>query len=152
MENIKLNKSMINKFFGGMDLDCIEQVKGLVEQGAVLNPKDGNLYLGNTNQHIGTDYFTNAWYYERDDYSVGDQTIIIATNPSEADYDFVKIECSPVGSDGWDLAQPYNNITDECFGSDFRVYQLQIETAEDEWEDFPIWFEDRESATIYLED
>lgn len=152
MENIKLNKSMINKFFGGMDLDCIEQVKGLVEQGAVLNPKDGNLYLGNTNQHIGTDYFTNAWYYERDDYSVGDQTIIIATNPSEADYDFVKIECSPVGSDGWDLAQPYNNITDECFGSDFRVYQLQIETAEDEWEEFPSWFEDRESATIYLED
>lgn len=152
MRNIKLNENLINKFFGGLDSDCIEQVKELVEKGAVLNLNDGNLYLNNINQHIGTDYFNNAWYYERDDYSVGDQTVIIATHPSEADYDFIKIECSPVGSDGWDLAQPYNNTTDECFGSDFRVYQLQIEVKEDEWEEFPIWFEDRESATISYED
>ena len=150
MKNIKLNESMINRFFGGMDSDCLEQVRSLVEQGAVLNPNDGNLYLGNTNQHIGTDYFNSAWYYVRDDYSVGDQTVIIATHPSEADYDFVKIECSPVGSDGWDIAQPYNNKTDGCYGSDFRVYQLQIETSEDDWEEFPIWFESREDATIYF--
>ena len=147
---IFLNDSMINRFFGGMNSDCIEQVKALVEQGAVLNLNDGNLYIGNTNQHIGTDYFNNAWYYERDDYSVGDQTVVIATHPSDADYDFVKIESSPVGSDGWDLAQPYNNTTDECFGSDFKVYQLQIETSEDEWEEFPIWFGSREDATIYF--
>ena len=152
MKIIKLNETMIDRFFGGMNNDCLEQVKALVEQGAVLNLNDGNLYIGNTNQHIGTDYFNNAWYYERDDYSVGDQTVIIATRPSDADYDFIKIECSPVGSDGWDLAQQYNNTTDECFGSDFKVYQLQIETSEDEWEEFPIWFEDRESATIFLED
>ena len=150
MKNIRLNEKLINTFFGGMDLDCIEQVKTLVEQGAVLNLKDGNLYLGNTNQHIGTDYFSNAWYYEKDDYSVGDQTVIIAIRPSDADYDFVKIECSPVGSDGWDLAQPYNNTTDECYGADFNVYQLQIEVEEDEWEDFPIWFDNREDATIYF--
>ena len=150
MKNIKLTDSMVDRFFGGMNSDCIEQVKNLVEQGAVLNLKDGNLYLGNTNQHIGTDYFNNAWYYERDDYSAGDQTVIIATRPSDADYDFIKIECSPVGSDGWDLAQQYNNTTDECFGSDFKVYQLQIEISEDEWEEFPIWFESREDATIYF--
>lgn len=152
MRNIKLNDTLINRFFGGMDNDCLEQVRNLVEQGAVLNLKDGNLYLNNINQHIGTDYFSSAWYYERDDYSVGDQTVIIATHPNEADYDFIKIECSPIGSDGWDLAQQYNNNTDECYGSDFRVYQLQIEVEEDEWEEFPIWFEDRESATIFLED
>ena len=150
MKNIRLNDQLISKFFGGMDSDCIEQVKNLVEQGAVLNLNDGNLYLGNTNQHIGTDYFSNAWYYERDDYSVGDQTVIIATHPSEADYDFVKIECSPVGSDGWDLAQPYNNKTEECYGSDFKVYQLQIETFDGEWDSYPIWFESREDATIYF--
>ena len=150
MKNIKLTDSMINRFFGGMDSDCIEQVKELIEQGAVLNLKDGNLYLNNINQHIGTDYFSSAWYYEKDDYSVGDQTVIIATRPSEADYDFVKIECSPVGSDGWDLAQPYNNTTDECFGSDFRVFQLQIETSDGEWDSYPIWFESREDATIYF--
>ena len=150
MKNIRLNDQLVSKFFGGLDSDCLEQVKELVEQGAVLNLKDGNLYLGNTNQHIGTDYFNNAWYYERDDYSVGDQTVIIATHPSDADYDFVKIECSPVGSDGWDLAQQYNNTTDECYGSNFKVYQLQIEVEEDEWEKFPIWFDSREDATIYF--
>ena len=150
MKNIKLTDSMINRFFGGMDSDCIEQVKEFVEQGAVLNLNDGNLYLNNINQHIGTDYFSNAWYYERDDYSVGDQTVIIATHPNEADYDFVKIECNPVGSDGWDLAQPYNNNTDECYGSDFKVYQLQIETFDGEWDSYPIWFESREDATIYF--
>ena len=150
MKNIRLNDQLVSKFFGGLDSDCLEQVKELVEQGAVLNLKDGNLYLGNTNQHIGTDYFNNAWYYERDDYSVGDQTVIIATHPSDADYDFVKIECSPVGSDGWDLAQQYNNTTDECYGSNFKVYQLQIEVEEDEWEEFPIWFDSREDATIYF--
>ena len=147
---IFLSDSMINRFFGGMDSDCIEQVKELVEQGAVLNLKDGNLYLNNINQHIGTDYFNSAWYYERDDYSVGDQTVVIATRPSDADYDFVKIEYSPVGSDGWDLARPYNNTTDECYGADCRVYQLQIETSEDEWEEFPIWFDSRDDATIYF--
>ena len=150
MKNIKLNQTMIDRFFGGMDNDCIEQVKELVEQGAVLNLKDGNLYIGNINQHIGTDYFNSAWYYERDDYSVGDQTVVIATHPSDADYDFIKIECSPVGSDGWDLAQPYNNKTEECYGSDFRVYQFQIEVEEGEWEEFPIWFESRDDATIYF--
>ena len=150
MKNIRLNDQLVSKFFGGLDSDCLEQVKELVEQGAVLNLKDGNLYLGNTNQHIGTDYFNNAWYYERDDYSVGDQTVIIATHPSDADYDFVKIECSPVGSDGWDLAQQYNNTTNECYGSNFKVYQLQIEVEEDEWEEFPIWFDSREDATIYF--
>ena len=150
MKNIKLNEKLINKFFGGLDSDCLEQVKELVEQGAVLNLKDGNLYIGNTNQHIGTDYFSNAWYYERDDYSVGDQTVVIATHPTDADYDFVKIECSPVGSDGWDLAQQYNNVTDECFGSEFKVYQLQIETVDGGWNSYPIWFESREDATIYF--
>ena len=150
MKNIKLTDSMVDRFFFLMKSECIEPVNNLEEQGAVLNLKDGNLYLGNTNQHIGTDYFNNAWYYERDDYSAGDQTVIIATRPSDADYDFIKIECSPVGSDGWDLAQQYNNTTDECFGSDFKVYQLQIEISEDEWEEFPIWFESREDATIYF--
>ena len=150
MKNIKLNESMINRFFGGMDNDCLEQVTDLVKQGAVISLNDGNLYLNNINQHIGTDYFSSAWYYERDDYSVGDQTVIIATHPGESDYDFVKIEYSPVGSDGWDLAQPYNNNTDECYGSEFKVYQLQIEVEEDEWEKFPIWFESRDDATIYF--
>lgn len=150
MKNIKLTDSMVNRFFGGMDSDCIEQVKELVGKGAVLNLNDGNLYLDNINQHIGTDYFSNAWYYEKDAYSIGDQTVIIATHPSESDYDFIKIECSPVGSDGWDSAMAWDPNSKECYGTECRVYQLQIEVKEDEWEEFPIWFESREDATIYF--
>ena len=57
MKTIKLNDSMINKFFGGMDSDCIEQVKELAEQGAVLNPTTGEIILNNTRTGIFTDYF-----------------------------------------------------------------------------------------------
>ena len=56
METIKLNDQLINKFFGGMDSDCLEQVKELAEQGAVLNPTTGEIILNNTRTGIYTDY------------------------------------------------------------------------------------------------
>ena len=56
MENIKLNESMIDKFFGGLDPDCLEQVIALVEQGAVLDPISGELVLDNTRTGICTDF------------------------------------------------------------------------------------------------
>ena len=40
--------------------------------------------------------------------------------------------------------------SDILLSSDFRVYQLQIETFDGEWESYPIWFESREDATIYF--
>ena len=60
MKNIKLNEELIDIFFGGMDSECLNQVKDLVEQGAVLNPLSGELILNNTRTGIYTDYFTNA--------------------------------------------------------------------------------------------
>ena len=57
MKNIKLDDELINEFFGGMDSDCLEQVKELVAQGAVLNPITGELILNNTRTGIFTDYF-----------------------------------------------------------------------------------------------
>ena len=59
MKNIKLTDALINKFFGGMDPDCLEQVKELVEKGAVLNPLNGELILNNTKTGIFTDYNFN---------------------------------------------------------------------------------------------
>ena len=56
---IFLSDSMINRFFGGMDNDCIEQIKELAKQGAVLNPLSGELILNNTRTGIRTDYFNN---------------------------------------------------------------------------------------------
>ena len=57
MKNIRLNDQLISRFFGGMDSDCLEQVKDLVEQGAVLNPLSGELIIDNTRTGVFTDYF-----------------------------------------------------------------------------------------------
>lgn len=154
MKNIKLNQTMINRFFGGMDSDCLEQVKELVGKGAVLNLNDSNLYLDNINQHIGTDYFNNAFYLDEDEkpYQVGSEKLVVASrkNPYGDDYQYICIEENPMGSDGWDSAMAWDPNSKECYGAECRVYQLQIETAEDEWESYPIWFESREDATIYF--
>ena len=52
---------MIAKFFGGLDSDCLEEVRSLVEQGAVLNPLSGELVLNNTRTGIFTDYFNECY-------------------------------------------------------------------------------------------
>ena len=57
MKNIRLNDQLISRFFGGMDSDCLEEVRSLVEQGAVLNPLSGELIIDNTRTGIFTDYF-----------------------------------------------------------------------------------------------
>ena len=154
MKNIKLNDSLINRFFGGMDNDCLEQIKNLVEQGAMLNPLSGELVLNNTRTGIFTDYFKYAFFIDEDEkpYQVGSEKLVVASrkNPYGDDYQYICIEESPVGSDGWDLAIAWDPNSKECYGTECRVYQFQIETAEDEWEEFPIWFESRDDATIYF--
>ena len=154
MENIKLTDSMINRFFGGLDSDCLEQVKNLVEQGAVLNPISGEIILNNTRTGIFTDYFDLAFYLDEEEkpYQVGSENLVVASrkNPYGDDYQYICIEDSPLGSDGWDSAMAWDPNSKECYGADRRVYQLQIETFDGEWEEFPIWFESREDATIYF--
>ena len=155
MENIKLNENLINKLFGGLDSDCLEQVKALVEQGAVLNPLNGEIVLNNTGTEIFTDYFSSAFFIDEDErpYSKSDANLCIASrkNPYGDDYQYICIEESPRGSDGWDSAMAWDPNSKECYGTECRVYQFQIETAEDEWESYPIWFESRDDATIYFD-
>lgn len=154
MKNIKLNEAMINRFFGGMDNDCIEQVKNLVEQGAVVNPLSGELVLNNTRTDIFTNYFKYAFFIDEDErpYQVGSEKLVVASrkNPFGDDYQYICIEESPIGSDGWDSAMAWDPNSKECYGTECRVYQFQIETAEDEWESYPIWFESRDDATVYF--
>ena len=154
MENIKLTDSMIDRFFGGLDSDCIEQVKELAKQGAVLNPLSRELVLNNTRTGIFTDYFDLAFYLDEDEkpYQVGSEKLVVASrkNPYGDDYQYICIEQNPMGSDGWDSAMAWDPNSKECYGVDCRVYQFQIETSEDEWEEFPIWFESREDAIIYF--
>lgn len=154
MKNIKLTDSMVDRFFGGMGSDCLEQVKALVEQGAVLDPISGEVILNNTRTGIFTDYFNNAFYLDEDEkpYQVGSEQLVIACrkNPYGDDYQYICIEESPLGSDGWDSAMAWDPNSKECYGAECRMYRLQIEIAEDEWEEFPMWFESREDATIYF--
>ena len=154
MKNIKLTGSMINRFFGGLDSDCLEQVKELIEQGAVLNPLSGELILNNTRTGIFTEYLNTAFFIDEDEkpYQVGSEKLVVASrkNPYGDDYQYICIEESPIGSDGWDSAMAWDPNSKECYGADCRVYQFQIETSEDEWEEFPIWFKSREDATIYF--
>ena len=154
MKNIKLNDQLISKFFGGMDSECLAQVKDLVEQGAVLNPLSGELVLNNTRTDIFTDYFKSAFFIDEDEkpYQVGGEKLVVASrkNPFGDDWQYICIEQNPIGSDGWDSAMAWDPNSKECYGTECRVYQLQIETSEDEWEEFPIWFESREDATIYF--
>ena len=154
MKTINLTDSMIDRFFGGMDSDCLEEVRSLIAQGAVLNPISGELVLNNTRTGIFTDYFDLAFYLDEDEkpYQVGDQRLAIASrkNPYGDDYQYICIEESPLGSDGWDSAMAWDPNSKECYGTECRVYQLNIEVKEDEWDSYPIWFDSREDATIYF--
>ena len=60
METIKLTESLIDTFFGEMDSECLEEVRSLVEQGAVLNPLSGELILNNIRTGIFTDFNFNG--------------------------------------------------------------------------------------------
>ena len=59
MEKLQLNDQLISKFFGGLDSDCLEQVKELAQQGAVINPISGEIIINNTRTGIFTDYFND---------------------------------------------------------------------------------------------
>ena len=60
MKTIKLDGNLIGKFFGGMDSDCLEQIKDLAQQGAVINTTTGEIVLNNIRTNIFTDYFTRG--------------------------------------------------------------------------------------------
>ena len=59
--NIKLTQELVDKFFCGMDSDCLEQVKDLAQQGAVINPTTGEIVLNNIRTNIFTDYFVGGY-------------------------------------------------------------------------------------------
>ena len=53
--------------------------------------------------------------------------------------ELVKLDNCPRGNDGW------SELEDGT-----RVWQLQIEVDEDEWESYPVWFEDKDKAYIFF--
>ena len=154
---IEMNENLVEKFFGGMDAECLEQVRKLEEYGnLLLDARTGELFANSIGQKIYTDYFKYAFFIDEDEhpYQVGSEKLVIASrkNPYGDDYQYICIGESPLGSDGWDSAMAWDPNSKECYGTECRVYQLQIEVKEDEWEEFPIWFKSREDATIFIED
>ena len=65
MKTIKLDGNLIGKFFGGMDSDCLEQIKDLAQQGAVINPTTGEIVLNNIRTSVFTDYFVGGYDAEK---------------------------------------------------------------------------------------
>ena len=141
MEKIKLNENLINKFFAGLDSECLEQVKDLAQQGAVIDPLNGELILKSVKTGVFTDYFSEAFYLDEDEKPHQDQKLVIASrrNPYGSDYQYICIK-SPDGSDSA-MARAWDPNSEECYGTECRVYQFRIDG-----ELFPIWFESRDAA------
>lgn len=154
MEKIEMTPELVNKFFGNMDAECLEQVRKLEEHGdLLLDARTGELFANSIGQKIYTDYFKYAFF--KDDechpYQVGDTSLCIASRMTDSNTEpcqYICIEQSPQGSDGWDLAQAWDVNSETCYGPECRVYQLYIQTFDDEWDCYPIWFENRDDAII----
>lgn len=135
MEKINLNKDLINKFFAGLDSECLEQVKDLAQQGAVLDPLNGELVLNNIRTSVFTDYFKWAFYLDEDEKPHQGKKIAYRRNPYGSDWQYICIEI-PDGS-----ARAWDPNSEEPYGAECEIYQFQIDG-----ELFPIWFESRDAA------
>ena len=137
MKKINLNKDLINIFFAGLDSECLEQVKDLAQQGAVLDPISGELILKSVKTGVFTDYFTYAFFLDEDEKPHQDQKLVIASrrNPYGSDYQYICVEI-PDGS-----ARAWDPNSEEPYGAECEIYQFQIDG-----EEFPIWFESRDAA------
>ena len=143
MEKIKLTENLINKFFAGLDSECLEQVKDLAQQGAVIDPLNGELVLNNIRTSVFTDYFKWAFYLDEDEVSHPhqDQKIAYRRNPYGygSDWQYICIK-SLDGSDSA-MARAWDPNSEEPYGAECEIYQFRIDG-----ELFPIWFESRDAA------
>lgn len=136
MKKIKLNENLINKFFAGLDSECLEQVKDLAQQGAVIDPLNGELVLNNIRTSVFTDYFTYAFYLDEDEKPHQEKlAIAYRKNPYGDDYQYICVEIPDGSARAWD---PNSR---EPYGTECRVYQFQIDGKS-----YPIWFESRDAA------
>ena len=137
MKKINLNKDLINIFFSEMDSDCLSQVKDLAQQGAVLDPLNGELVLNNIRTRIFTDYFKWAFFLDEDEKPHQGKLVIASRkNPYGDDWQYICIK-SPDGSDSA-MARAWDPNSREPYGTECEIYQFQIDG-----ESYPIWFESR---------
>lgn len=140
MEYIEMRENLIDVFFYGLDDDCKEEIKRIIEKGfCYINPNTGELIQDKTGTGIYTDYFETAIFYHHA-FSRYERENLYEDGFWCNEKETQRIQTGVVGSDGWDL------FYDEETGETKKVWRFQIEVEEDEWEIYDIWFDDQDFA------
>ena len=132
METIKLTHELIDIFYKNMDSECLEELhKELDKQGLYLRVDDrGSDIVNKNNRHLSipTNYFDGSFVFNKIAYSVGDERLVYAKMQDETLDVYVKIECGPLGSDGYDTAMFWDMEKDEPLKDheELRLYPLTI--------------------------
>lgn len=157
METIKLTHELIDVFYKNMDSECLEELhKELDKQDLYLRVDDrGSDVVTRSYTHLSlpTNYFDGAFVYIDKAYSVGDERIVYAKMQDETHDVYAKIECEPLGSDGYDTAMFWDMKKDEPLKGheEFRLYPLTIiDEKEDEVTIYDIWVNNISYAYIHI--
>ena len=156
MEKIKLTHELIDVFYGNMDSDCLQELhKKLDKQDLYLTVDErGSDVVTRSNTHLSipTNYFDGSFVYMNNAYCVGTKRIVYAQMQDE-NYDvYVKIECYPIGSDGYDTALFWNMEKNEpIHHEEFRLYPLTIIDEEtDKVKIYDIWLNNTSYAYVHV--
>lgn len=157
MEKIKLTHELLDVFYGNMDSACLEELhKELDKQDLYLlvDERTSDVVTSdNTHLSIITNYFDGSFVYTKKAYSVGDERLIYAQMQDSHIDMYVKIECEPLGSDGYDTALFWDMEKDEPLKDheEFRLYPLTIIDEEtDEVTIYDIWVNNTSYAYIHI--
>ena len=157
METIKLTHELIDVFYKNMDIECLEELHNeLDKQDLYLKVDDKGSDLvtrSYTHLSIPTNYFDGSFVFNKIAYSVGDERLVYAKMQDETLDVYVKIECEPLGSDGYDTAMFWDMEKDEPLKDheEFRLYPLTIiNKKEDDIMIYDIWVNNTSYAYIHI--
>ena len=157
METIKLTHELIDVFYKNMDSDCLKELhKELDKQDLYLKVDErGSDVVTRSYTHLSipTNYFDGAFLYIDKAYSVGDERLVYAKMQDETHDVYAKIECEPLGSDGYDTAMFWDMEKDEPLKDheEFRLYPLTIiDEATDKVMIYDIWVNNTSYAYIHI--
>lgn len=156
METIKLTHELIDVFYKNMDSECLEELhKELDKQDLYLKVDDRGSEVVNrsyTRLSIPTNYFDGAFVYIDKAYSVGDERLVYAKMQDETQDVYAKIECEPIGSDGYDTAMLWDMENNEPLDNkEFRLYPLTIiDEKADKVMIYDIWVNNTSYAYIHI--
>ena len=157
METIKLTHELIDVFYKNMDSECLKELHNeLDKQDLYLKVDDkGSDVVTRSYTHLSipTNYFDGSFIFSDIAYSVGDERLVYAKMQDETHDVYAKIECGPLGSDGYDTAMFWDMEKDEPLKDheEFRLYPLTIiDEATDKVMIYDIWLNNTSYAYIHI--